>query len=485
MELRATPTSRETLRSLPTPARPIVDASDVEVPEGYEVEPVLVGLSFPTGMGFAPDGTLFVLEGGATWPTRPGLIPRILRLDPGGNLEVFATETFGGPRGVVYRDGAIYVSLKGGYKSRVVRYDVATRERAVLIDQLPQGGWHEPGGPVFSPRDGLMYFGQGSVSLNGVVEPTGFSVDVAKHPNAHDVPGQDVKLTGNNVWTYNPTTSYPYYAETGAFKPYGVPARKGEVVKGELWCNTCIMRSQPDGTEPELLAWGVRNPWGMTFSEDGELYVADLCMEEKGARPVGEDPGRIWHIKNATEPHGSVGTPDWYGFPDYCGDGLPVWHEKHRAEVGPITGQHPEPLIEDPPPLAGPAVFLNEPHTGNGKIEFCASDDFGYRGRLFLCQFGTYYPLNTMREDRATNGFNVVAIDLENPEEPEVFMRNRQPGPVSAHPGSGGIERPVDVKFHPDGQSMYVLDFGLHAITNKYIWAYGHTGVLWRVTRQG
>ena len=32
----------------------------------------LVGLSLPTGMGFADDGTLYLLEGGSTWPTRPG-----------------------------------------------------------------------------------------------------------------------------------------------------------------------------------------------------------------------------------------------------------------------------------------------------------------------------------------------------------------------------------------------------------------------------
>jgi hypothetical protein len=95
MELRATRASRETLRTLPTPARQIVDPADVEVPEGYEVEAVMVGLSVPTGMGFAEDGTLFVLEGGATWPTRPGLIPRILKLDPSGGLEAFATEGFG------------------------------------------------------------------------------------------------------------------------------------------------------------------------------------------------------------------------------------------------------------------------------------------------------------------------------------------------------------------------------------------------------
>jgi hypothetical protein len=43
-----------------------VDAGDVRVPEGYEVEAVLVGLTMPTGMKAAADGTLFVLEGGAT-----------------------------------------------------------------------------------------------------------------------------------------------------------------------------------------------------------------------------------------------------------------------------------------------------------------------------------------------------------------------------------------------------------------------------------
>src|SRR5689334_10254179 len=75
---RATPAA---LRKLPTTVRPLVSPADVEVPEGYEVEPVLVGLSFPCGMGFADDGSLFLLEGGSTWPTRPYMPARILRLD--------------------------------------------------------------------------------------------------------------------------------------------------------------------------------------------------------------------------------------------------------------------------------------------------------------------------------------------------------------------------------------------------------------------
>ena len=481
MEFRATQASREALRRLPTPARPIVDGRDVVVPDGYAAEPLVVGLSFPTCLAFADDGTLFIGEGGSTWPTRPYMPPRILHLDASGRLEPIATEVLGGPRGLAWRDGALYVSLKGGYTTRVVRHDLATGERTVIVDGLPNGGWHEPGGPLFGPHDGLMYFAQGSVALNGVVEPAGFTVDLAKHPRAHDVPGQDVTLSGNNVWSRNPTTAYPFLAETGPFKPFGVPAKKGEVVKGRLFCSTCVMRARPDGSQPELLAWGVRNPFGMAFSEDGELYVSDNDLEEKGDRPVGEDPDRIWHIRNARQPHGSVTTPDWYGFPDFCGDGLPVWHEKHRPQRGPV----PEPLLENPPPLAGPAAYLAEPHTCLTKMDFCRSDAFGpgQRGKLLLCRHGTYYPLNSLRPEHRHNGFNVARIDLATGAT-ESFARNREPGPASAHPGGGGIERPVDCKFSPDGRSLYVLDFGVTTVTRDHVVSYAHTGVLWRITRR-
>ena len=72
MEPRA---SSQALRQLPTPVRPVVDATDVSVPDGYFVEPVVVGLSFPTAMCFdEEDGTLFFSEGGSTWPTRPYIL---------------------------------------------------------------------------------------------------------------------------------------------------------------------------------------------------------------------------------------------------------------------------------------------------------------------------------------------------------------------------------------------------------------------------
>lgn len=101
MELRATRGPRETLRRLPTSAHPIVDGADVVVPESY-MEAMRVGLSLPTGIIFADDGALFVLEGGSTWPTRPYLPACILRLNPSDRLEEVAVEVLGGPRGVAY-----------------------------------------------------------------------------------------------------------------------------------------------------------------------------------------------------------------------------------------------------------------------------------------------------------------------------------------------------------------------------------------------
>ncbi|HET7628684.1 MAG TPA: hypothetical protein VFK44_09880 [Bacillales bacterium] len=251
MKVNAARASIDRLKNLPTTARPSIDAEQVVVPEGYRAEVVMAGLSFPTGMTFAEDGTLYLNEGGSTWPTRPSSIPRILRLSPAGELDVFAEETLGGPRGLAYRDGYLYVSVKGGYHTRIVRYDVETREREVLFDQIPDGGWHEPGGPVFGP-DGLLYFAQGSVAQQGVVLPQGYTVDLAKHPEACDVPGEDVTLTGNNVWSRDPLTPDPYLVKTGPFKPFG-KAEKGEVVKGRLWCSQASGGRSP--TAATLSCW--------------------------------------------------------------------------------------------------------------------------------------------------------------------------------------------------------------------------------------
>jgi glucose/arabinose dehydrogenase len=378
-------------------------------------------------------------------------------MDPAGNLGVFGEEPAGGPRGAAVHGDFLYVAVKGGYHSRIVRYSRSTGERSVVVDGLPDGGWHEPGGPVFG-RDGLMYFAQGSVSQNGVVLPQDYTVGLARHPQVHDVPGQDIVLTGNNIDTYDVGAPYPYMVQTGAFKPFGVAAKQGEVVRGALTCSTGVWRSHPDGSGMELLAWGVRNPYGMAFSEDGDLYVSDNDFEESGERAIANDPDRIWLIRNARTPHGSVTTPDWYGFPDICADGLPAWDEKHL----PQRGRPAQRLIAEPPVWAGPPVFFEMPHTGLAKMDFCRSEAFGHRGRLFMCEWGTLAPMTSPRPQDLNHGFKVIAVDVARGTAQD-FVHNRHPGPASAR-GTGGIERPVDCTFAPDGRSLYVLDFGLSRV---------------------
>jgi glucose/arabinose dehydrogenase len=379
--VRAVRGPAEMLHSLPVSARPKVNPADVVVPDGYEVEVIMVGLSFPTDLAFADDGTVFVSEGGSSWPTRPYMPSRVLSLAPDGKVEAITMNVQAGPRGIAWRDGELYITIKGGYNMQIAKYNLQTGELKVLIDKLPSGGWHEPGGPLFS-SDGLMYFGNGSVSQQGVCLPAGFTVDLAKHPLAHDVPGQDITLTGNNVWSRDPLKPYPYLTQTGPFKPFGTPSRKGEVIKGELFCNSAVWRSKLDGTGVELLAWGIRNPFGMAMNADGELYVSDNDFEEKGERAMANDPDRIWHIKNAKQPYGSISTPDWYGFPDICGDGLPVNHEKHL----PTKGKAAELFLDNPPPWAGPAVFLEQPHSCMCKMDFSTSNAFGFKDELFVSE---------------------------------------------------------------------------------------------------
>jgi glucose/arabinose dehydrogenase len=477
--LRAAPASPEDFRRLPTPARARLDAADTWVPEGYDVEVVLAGLSFPCGLDVAEDGTIYLTEGGSTWPTRPYMPSRLIEFNPAsGETRVLGVEGLGGLRGVTVRDGYVYAMSKGGYYSRLNRYDRESGERTTILDKMPDGGWHEPGGPLFGP-DGLIYFAQGSIALQGVILPAGFTVDVVRHPHAFDIPGQDVTLTGNTVWTRDPRLPYPFLVPSSAYKPFGVKAEKGEKIEGELWCTTGVWRARPDGSDVELLAWGIRNPFGMAMNEQGELYISDNDYEEKTERAVGADPDRIWHVKSASLPHGSVQTPEWYGFPDVCGDGLPMWADEHR----PIRGQAAEPMLQDPPPWAGPAAFLFEPHTGMAKMDFCRSDAFGHRGELFACLWGTMAPLNSIRPERLNNGFQVVRCNTKTGAV-EPFFRNRQPGPASYHEGSGGLERPVDCKFAPDGRTLYVLDFGRSVLTQNLMVSYGHTGSLWKITRK-
>jgi hypothetical protein len=55
-------------------------------------------------------------------------------------------------------------------------------------------------------------------------------------------------------------------------------------------------------------------------------------------------------------------------------------------------------------------------------------------------------------------------------------------GPASRL-GTGGLERPVSLRFDPSGAALYVVDFGVMLMTSRGPAPQQGTGVVWRITR--
>src|SRR5690606_3287851 len=97
-------------------------------------------------------------------------------------------------------------------------------------------------------------------------------------------------------------------ARTGAFVPFNTETREGQVVEGRVPCSGSVMRIPMDGGDPELVAWGFRNPYGLAISED-KLFIVENGYDDRGSRPVWGTGDILWEVKEN----------QWYGWPDYSG----------------------------------------------------------------------------------------------------------------------------------------------------------------------
>src|SRR5438132_1651573 len=85
-----------------------------------------------------------------------------------------------------------------------------------------------------------------------------------------------------------------------------------------------VMRCEPDGSGLELVAWGLRNAYGLGFLPDGRLLATDQGADDRGSRPVGNAPDLLFEVREGA----------WYGWPDYIG-GDPITDERYRPVRGP------------------------------------------------------------------------------------------------------------------------------------------------------
>lgn len=445
-----------------------VNAADILLPEGYRIEPVALGLTFPTGVAFDDQGGIYVVESGYSYG-EVWTVPRLLRVTVDGRLELVARGRRNGPwTGVAFHRGDFFVAEGGTMEGgRILRINSGGRATP-LVENLPSRGDHHTNGPVIGP-DSLLYFGIGTATNSAVVGRDNLDFGwLARFPDFHDIPCRDVMLAGWNAETENFLDPEGDPVRSGAYSPFGAPTAYGQVISGQVPCSGAVLRINPEGGRPELVAWGFRNPFGLAFSPGERLYVTDNQYDVRGSRPVFGAGDLLWEVR----PGG------WHGWPDFHG-GIPVYEgDRYRA---PGEERPPRLLARHPDRPPEPAAVLAVHGSANG-FDFSGNRTFGYEGQAFIAELGDMAP--DTGKVLAPAGFKVIRVEVDTGAVHDFAInRGHINGPASFL-GTGGLERPVAARFSPDGTALYIVDFGVMLVGEEGPVPQAKTGVLWRVVRE-
>jgi glucose/arabinose dehydrogenase len=407
------------------------------------------GLSFPTSLAIGEDGVCYVAESGLPFGGAP---PggRIWRLETDARRTLLVENLRPPVNGLTLHDGHLYVS-EGGHPARISRFDLDGHGQTVILDNLPGPGNYHTNMVAFAP-DGKLYFSQGALSNTGIVGLDAYELGWLRPlPHGHDLPGYDLVLSGVNVETPNPLGGEKNArTETGAFVPFGERTTEGQRVAAQLPCTAAVMRCNADGSELELVAWGLRNAYGLGFLPDGRLLAVDQGADDRGSRPVGNVPDMLFEVREGA----------WYGWPDFIGD-VPITDPRYRPQRGPP----PSFLLANHDALPRPAKPLLRfpPHAAAVKFDVAPGGASPWAGHLFVALFGD----EVTAPSGPRVGRSVVRVD---------------PLDWSLHPFVGdGLQRPIDVRFSRSGSALYVLDFGsFEMLAGGGVSAEARSGKLWR-----
>ncbi|MDF2700688.1 MAG: repeat containing protein [Haloplasmataceae bacterium] len=429
----------------------LIDPNAVNVPPGYIIEVVKTNLNVPI--------TLEILENGEMYYGDSGINDgngKLVKITETG-FDVIA-EGFEAPlTGITYHNGEFYVSHKG-----TVTKVTKTGEKVDLLVGLPSYGDHSNNRVTFGP-DGKMYFGQGTATNSGVVGlDNGW---VRDQPFFHDFAAKPISLTGQNFETQSFLETSKETVLTGAYSPFGTPSKFNELVRSILPGSGSVLRANADGSNLELVAWGLRNPFGIKFDQNNNLWVGNHGIDIRGSRPV----------KNCPDEFIKINEGNWYGWPDYAG-GYPLTNPFFK----PDNGKQPQFLIKDHP-MKPEIPFVNFiPHTSIIGFAFNDDEDFGFYGDCFMSEFGPVDPITTGGVMLPNVGHRVTRIDMSSGQV-FLFAQNKLIFTTSETQISG-LERPVDIVFGND-HSLYILDFGILNVSGNKSKSQAYTGVIWKVSK--
>ena len=458
-------------------AHPVV-VPEIAAPDGFRVVRVVQGLNYPSSMTWDDAGNLYILES-HTVPV-PMLKPKIVRVARDGRITRVSLDGNAAPTGdtavgLTFHDGWLYFSHEekdATFAISRVRPGGGNVER--ILGGLPAQGDHDVNYLLFD-RDGALHFGLGSVTNAGVVS----SADpvnakwLAKHPQTAEIPCRDIVLTRQQF------SSAKDAKVTGAYQPHGQAGATR--VPGRALCSGAVYRLAPGSTQPEVLAWGFRNPVALAFDDSGTLFIGMHGADIRSTRPVLDDPDAIYRLRRGA----------WYGWPDYSAALRPITDAAYQPPREFLaTGHSSVGFVIDHAAsgLATPdrslLVTATTPHAALGGMTFVpASGNFArWGGRLLISEMGDFKPATDAVHKDQRAGFQIEAVNVSDGTR-TVFLRNRGDGP--AVPAStldleDALERPVDVKIGPDG-NVYVLDFGPLIISESAQKGFPKTGKVFRI----
>lgn len=412
------------------------------------------GLDFPTSVAFDGQGTPWITESGLPFGgARPG--GRILKIEADGGARTVFAGLRSPVNGLCRHDGCFFIS-EGGHPGRISRW-APGQERTTVLDGLPGLGNYHTNMALVGP-DGKLWFSQGAMTNSGVIGLDAYQLGwLGRLPHTCDVPGLDVVLTGVTCETMNPLDSSSPTVRTGAFSPFGVTTESGQRIAGQVPCTAAVLRCALDGSGLELVAWGLRNAYGLAFLPDGRLVATDQGADDRGSRPIGNAPDVLFEVRPGA----------WYGWPDFVA-GRPVTDPRFTPARGPA----PEPLLANHAELPPPAAPLLEfaVNAAATKLAVIPEGAGRWEGQILVALFGDERPMTGPAGPRV--GRSIARID---------------PADWSLHPlfeGSDGsaspFRRPIDVSVQED--AVYVLDFGEFEMVPEGVAARAGTGALWRIS---
>ncbi|WP_193345673.1 PQQ-dependent sugar dehydrogenase [Blastococcus saxobsidens] len=451
-----------------------------ELPEGYQIEQVVGGLQLPSSITWDDEGRMYVGEAGS------GLFPeqlapiRILEVANGQATPVIELDEAVEPAlvGLKWHDGAFYFTHRAEDLTGAVSRATPDGEVELLFDGILDSQAEHQINDIDVGPDGRMYVSVGPAGNAGVMGPS-VAPWVMRSPGVHTTPCEDIVLTGHNYQTPNFLTEDPDdMVLTGAYVPFGTPTEPGQVIEGVEKCGGSILTFDPDNAEEtiETHAWGFRNLLGLTWTDDGEMFVAENGYDIRGSRPVQGEIDATLRVEPGR----------WYGVPEYSASREPLTEPQFEPpdqfqvpvflgtdeELGKILGS----VIDveasgltppDPEWVLGRHAFNSSP----SMIDI-APEGFGeFAGQMMVAEWGDLAPpTNPLREGNI--GRQVVAVDTET-------------GEITPFVKGDPIARPFDVQFGPDG-AMYIVDYGIVNIDMELKPPYAYqpgTGGIWKVTR--